>query len=231
MGKLLRLICVAAVLTMFAGCGNNDDPDPDPEPVQETWLMTYDDYHYYVGADPEYKNLSREVTFVRNGDELYIKGIFEDYPDAWINCMIKGNKVFINPTQAMETDTDTEETVYFHWGYARDRSGEGHTFRVTGIAFFPMDIRTPTFTIWSDGNTMTMFKDPVYTNGVVVYSGEIVSFWHTKDPEGIISYDWGYYKPNEFSTTWEERGTGFPDVDIKVNISFRKVSDANTENK
>lgn len=82
----------------------------------------------------------------------------------------------------------------------------------------------PAFTISEDGNTMTLYKDPY--NAI---DEKIVSFWYTKDPDEIVRYNWGYIRDNEFSTTWEEYGTGFPDVDIKVNMSFRKVSDTGSD--
>ena len=120
MGKLLRLICMAAILTLLAGCGNGDDPKPDPQPVQETWLMTYDDYHsllpaawLYIKEDEKqkYKNLSREVTVIRVGDEISIKGFFAEYPDACVKGTIKGNKVYLDNSQAIGTDNG--KTVYF----------------------------------------------------------------------------------------------------------------------
>ena len=195
---------MAAVLTMFAGCGNNDDTEP--QPVKETWVMTYDDYHSMLDINEsekqKYKNLSREVTILRNGDEISIKGIFAEYSDAWVKGTIKGNKVYIGNSQA--TGSNKEETAYFHWGYALSYS----EYYLSGYTY-PSHIDFSTsagnaFIITDDGTSMTVPDSKLN-----------IAFWCDKDNRGYFKYD---------------EDTGFPDVDIKVNISFRKVSDANTDN-
>ncbi len=205
MGKLLRLICMAAILTMFAGCNNGDDPEP--QPVQETWLMTYDDYHSMLDINEsekqKYKNLSREVTILRNGDEISIKGIFAEYPDAWVKGRIRNNTVFIGYDQAIGTDGG--ETVYFNWGYTRHYSEHQYTGNTSGIVE-PETIEFgigdgPALKISDDGNVMT---GTTTSNDALIFS-----FWY--DTDNYIGYN--------------KDQTGFPDVDIKVNISFRKISD------
>lgn len=206
MCKLLRLICMAAILTMFAGCGNGDGPEP--QPVQETWLMTYDDYHalLYVIKDDEkqkYKNLSREVTVLRDGDEISIKGILAEYPDAWVKGTIKGNKVYIGNSQVIGTFDG--ETSYFHWGYAVSYS----EYYLSGYTYpSHIDFSTSTgnaFIITDDGTSMTVPDSKLN-----------IAFWYDKDNDGKFHY---------------REDTGFPDVDIKVNISFRKVSDTKAGSK
>lgn len=206
MGKLLKLICMAAILTLFAGCSNGDDPEP--QTVQETWLMTYDDYHAMLDIKEDekqkYKDLSREVTILRDGDEISLKGIFAEYPDAWVKGTIKGNKVYIGNSQAIGTYDG--ETVYFHWGCAISKPRE--YFVMSGI----WTDETIAF-ITSTGNAFISADD-----GNSMTAGDnqgILSFWYDKDDKGYIYYS---------------EKTGFPDVDIKVNISFRKISAAGAVN-
>ena len=211
MGKLLRLICIAAILTLLAGCGNGDEPMPDPQPVQETWLMTYDDYHALLDIKEDekqkYKDLSREVTILRDGDEIAIKGIFAEYPDAWVKGRIKSNKVFIGNNQAIGTDGG--ETVYFHWAWVNHYSEHQYTGNTSFILPESIEFNISagnSFIISDDGNTMTEHN-----------SESEIAFMYDKNNESDIHYHYC-------------EDTGFPDTDINVNISFRKVSDAGFDN-
>ena len=210
MGKLLRLICMAAILTMFAGCNNGDDPEP--QPVQETWLMTYDDYHALLdipeNEKQKYKDLIREVTILRDGDEISIRGIFLEYPDSWVKGVIRGDKVFIGNSQAIGTEDG--ETVYFHWFCVSHYSE--HKYLGNTSVMLPEYIEFygstgNSFIISDGGNTMI---EPDSESGI--------AFLYDKDNGRNI-----YYHYSE--------DTGFPDVDIKVNISFRKVSDTKAGSK
>ena len=194
MSNCLKLKCMATVLMLFTGCKGDD-----PEPVQETWQMTYDDYRSNLldlseSEKQEYINFSSDVTVLRNGDEISIKGLFTEYPDAWIKGTISGNKVYIGNTQAIATDNG--ETVYFHWGYA-DYVYTNKHIEFEGIRFY---LSTgPLFTISDNGNTMTNSEDPKY-----------VAIWYNTVKDGYF-----YLK---------DEGTGLPDADIKVNIALHKVS-------
>lgn len=205
MGKLLRLICMAAILTLLAGCGNGDDPKP--QPVQETWLMTYDDYHALLDIKEDekqkYKDLSREVTILRDGDEISMKGIFAEYPDAWVKGRIRNNKVFIGNNQAIGTDGG--ETVYFNWGYTRHYSEHQYTGNTSGI----IEPETITFGI-GDGPALKISDDGNVMTGTTTSNDALIfSFWY--DTDNYIGYD--------------KDGTGFPDTHQMIHIVLRKIND------
>ena len=107
MKNLLKLICTAVVLLMFTQCGK----DSEPEPMQETWQLTYNDYHLFMNANSDYyQNLTHKVTIVRDGDELIFKGLFQEYPDASIRGTIKGYKVCVPDPQIIEINGN--DTVF-----------------------------------------------------------------------------------------------------------------------
>lgn len=201
MSKLLRFICMAAVLTPLAGCKNEDEPEQDSQPVEETWLMTYDDYHsllYVIKEDEKqkYRTLTRELSVIRDEDEISIKGIFAEYPDAWIKGRIIGNKVYISESRSIAPNDGNP--VYFHWGYADSYPED----RTTGDNF-PSYIEFST----SSGHAFIISEDR--TSMTSPYSKLNIAFWHDDNNQ-----EYFYYSED----------TGFPDVDIKVNISFRKIS-------
>ena len=204
MSKLLKLICLATVLMLFTGCKGDD-----PEPVQETWQMTYDDYHSVLMAlspaeNEKYKDFSCNVTVVRDGNEISIKGLFAEYPDAWIKGTVKGNMVFIGNSQPIATDNG--ETVYFHWGYAESDGHHNYSEHYTNyyISFGPGS--GPAFIISNDGQTMTN-SYPYGHNAI----------WYNKA-------DWGFFEYNSCYRDGKQEGTGYPDEDIKINIVLRKVT-------
>lgn len=206
MSKLLKLICMVSILMMLTGC-SGDDPEPEPQPIQETWQMTYDDYRVLIDShNPEFKNIIRDVTVLKDGDDISIKGLFAEYPDAYVKGTIKGDNVLIDNTQAIATDND--ETVYFHWGYADiswDYDYSEHEWS--------SEVRSelghqPAFIISDDGNTMTISK--------------------TRFHYGVIWYDSkgksGGFRYNEWYDNGKQQGSGYPDVDIKLNVVLRKVA-------
>lgn len=221
MGKLLKLICMAAVLTLFTGCSNGDEPKPDPQPVQETWLMKYDDYHSLLPAawldikedeKQKYKDLSREVTVTREGDEISIKGFFAEYPDACVKGTIKGNKVYLDNSQAIGTDNG--KTVYFHWGYY---DTEYYNSLENRRETWSIGFGTGTghaFTISDEVWTMSSHDDP----------SDFSAIWYDKSEAGSVSYNEAWRYDHATDSTVKE-GTGFPDTHQMIHIVLRKIND------
>lgn len=209
MKDLLRLICIAVVLLTFTQCGKDSEPEPEPEAVTETWQLTYDDYHTFLAPlEGEYKNLTRNVTIVRKGDEMAIQGIFAGYPEAWTKFTIKDNNLYFVHPQTLGTDYG--KAVYMHWGYVSHDFSEGITFTNSYVSFRPGTIQVA-FTISLDGCKITAKKGEQGSSG---------AFWYNNDENGIINFDSFWDKNNNTYT-----GTGFPDIPNMINMVFSKVSD------
>ena len=213
MKYLLRLICMAVVLLTFTQCGKDSEPEPEPEAVTETWQLTYDDYHTLVAPlESKYKNLIRNVTIVRKGDEMSIQGIFPEYPEAWTKFTIKYNNLYFAYPQTLGTDNG--KSVYMHWGYASDSFSNGHTFLNIYVSFVPGTIQAA-FTISDDGSKIIAKKGQ---------QGSAGAFWYNNDENGALSFDsLGKLNPDDNIFTYT--GTGFPDIPNMINMVFSKVSD------
>lgn len=230
MKKLLRLICMAGIILMFTQCGK--DSEPEPETVQETWQLTYDDYHVVklkgdkAEIPQEYLNITRKVTVLRKGNDLSIKGIFNEYPNAWTKFTIRGDKLYAE--QGQELENGVSNPMLFYWGNCRNTFEKGITFTSFGIAFTLPDyndvyISGNGIRISADGNTIKFHND----------DGLSGAFWYVKSDHNPYV---------EFYTTWEwswdptidlpgneltETSTGYPDIGYMVNMVFQKTSNIN----
>lgn len=107
---LFLLLSVLASAPAFAAPEVNPDDLDLPE---SRWEMRYDCYESLWDDSPEYRNLSREITIKGTYGTIYIKGIFDEYPDAWISGRRHSN-LFIDSGQILSQDGDN--TVYFQLG-------------------------------------------------------------------------------------------------------------------
>ena len=198
---------------------------PPPGLPQERWELTYDDYRAIVSFEniPDYPeipphdkliNLKKEVIMVRDGGNVYIKGIFDVCPDAWIKCKVADNQLIINNNQLI----DRYNTLYFHYGYANfgDYYYADHV-QQRRIEFEP-DEDTVFFTISDDEDTIT---------GRSQSEWNLPAFWFDNNPKMMLMFDviyndgWvpggeGYRPPSTY-------GTGYPDIQYMVNMVFRKI--------
>lgn len=135
------LIAAMSVISGPAAFGVNPEDLDVPE---ETWEIHYDSYQSLWNDDPAYKDLSRTVTIKRDSGLIYIRGIFEEYPDAWVSgrysdrVMIFGKMELLPAAENTEylqvgkyslvskSNTDREYTIgilmepsqYMRWTYA-----------------------------------------------------------------------------------------------------------------
>ena len=106
MYRLTRIIIVSAFLTICHLQGMAQEMVTPPKGLpEESWEMTYN----YWRQNP--KDNKRIVSLVRDGNDIYIKGIFEMYPFSWIKCMVQGDRLVIPNGQTIDT-----KPIYFHWG-------------------------------------------------------------------------------------------------------------------
>lgn len=216
MNRLTLIIWTVAFVMIchLQGTAQNLVTPPSGLP-QERWELTYNDYRapiyeqsigYFQSITADYPripphddliNLKKEVVIVRDGNDIYIKGIFAVYPNAWIKCKVSGDRLNIGDNQII----DLNGSVYFHCGnlsywYPHDASSVTLQF-----TFEPMS-EIKVFQATEDGKG---FEDEL--------GCYFPTFWYNDDPEGTV----------RFYSTWKDgkvEGTGFPEFDCVANFGF-----------
>lgn len=100
-----------AAMSLSAGHAEN----PDRLNVEEErWIMHYNLYQSLWNSDPEYLDHSHEVTIKRDAGRLYIRGIFEEYPEVWISGSLTKTSMYLTKDQNLTPDSETP--AYFQRG-------------------------------------------------------------------------------------------------------------------
>ena len=211
MRRLLYIVMTAGVLLAGAssacsrdeevspGSDSKSDIDMDSEFVPSgTWKMTYDSYKCMT-AGGDYNNRTNNVIITTAGNSVAIKGLFLEYPDGNVTGTIEGHKLILEPNQKM-CDDKKGDPVYHQ---------EDLTFG---------NISPVSFIISDDGKSMTVEDVRNGRNGRK-------AFWYGDKPDKKIYFDsgysYGYDGDGNFIDT--PYGTGFPDVDFKINIKLEKI--------
>lgn len=227
MNRLTRILSVTAFLILslhFQGMAQGLVSPPKGLP-EERWELTYDDYRaraYGVFDVSEYNRnpvyptipsrdvlvgLTREITWVRDGVDVYIKGIFREYPEAWIKCRIEGDRLTMQNGQVIDTDGP----IYFHWGSSYLDIGLVYeykeNYRPVDFADFKSGDDLISFIVSEDGGSVTSSE----SYGVIRDNTPDPSFWFDNDMRG----DW----------LFESELGGYPDVEYMVNMVLRKKDD------
>lgn len=234
MTRLTHIITVAAFLTICHLQGMAQELITPPAGLtKERWELTYDDYRvlwydkeYWDRSNvksevktkssfPPYESiidLKREVVMVREGDDVYIKGIFEPYADAWIKGTVNGDRLIIRNNQIIDTDGP----IYFHWGssyYVDYFSPEWASY----IYFEPED-NGVSFIMSDTADMITSGYDDIWHNAP--------AFWFDNDEVGDWMFGWKTY----MQTTKESYGLGYPYVPYMINMRFTKIEDNEKRN-
>ena len=227
MRRLLYIVMTAGVLLAGAssacsrdeevspGSDSKSDIDMDSEFVPSgTWKMTYDSYKCMT-AGGDYNNRTNNVIITTAGNSVAIKGLFLEYPDGNVTGTIEGHKLILEPNQKM-CDDKKGDPVYFICGGAYWSFSSGHTFHQEDVTFG--NISPVSFIISDDGKSMTVEDVRNGRNGRK-------AFWYGDKPDKKIYFDsgysYGYDGDGNFIDT--PYGTGFPDVDFKINIKLEKI--------
>ena len=227
MRRLLYIVMTAGVLLAGAssacsrdeevspGSDSKSDIDMDSEFVPSgTWKMTYDSYKCMT-AGGDYNNRTNNVIITTAGNSVAIKGLFLEYPDGNVTGTIEGHKLILEPNQKM-CDDKKGDPVYFICGGACWSFSSGHTFHQEDVTFG--NISPVSFIISDDGKSMTVEDVRNGRNGRK-------AFWYGDKPDKKIYFDsgysYGYDGDGNFIDT--PYGTGFPDVDFKINIKLEKI--------
>ncbi len=208
MRSILKLMAIVTIVTTFAPDSDAIGPIVPPAGLaEEAWQLTYDDYRCraleYSG--PEYHDIMRDVTVVRDNNDIYIKGIFEAYPDAWIKGKDNGMYFDLEDVQTLQ---DSEgEPVYFKCGTV---------FYSSYVSDYTIVGMRASFATGILGAIMfSYYRDALMSCPSV--NGDPVAFWYA-DNDGAI---------DRFYDGWiEDHEECFPDVDYMVNPCLRKKSNS-----
>lgn len=225
MRGLLYIVMTAGVLLVGASSacsrdeevspGSDSKPDIDSEFVPSgTWKMTYDSYKCMT-AGGDYNDRTKNVIITTAGNSVTIKGLFLEYPYGNVTGTIEGHKLILEPNQKM-CDDKKGEPVYFICGEADWSFSSGHTFQEESVSF--NNISPVSFLISDDGKTMTVEDARNGRNGRK-------AFWYSDKPDEDAGFNSGdsYRYDEDGNLIVSDYGTGFPDVDFKINIKFEKI--------
>lgn len=225
MRRLLYIIMTVGVLLAGASSacsrdeevspGSDSKPDIDSEFVLSgTWKMTYDSYKCMT-AGGDYNDRTKNVIITTAGNSVTIKGLFLEYPDGNVTGTVEGHKLILEPNQQM-CDDKKGNPVYFICGEADWSFSSGHTFQEESVSF--NNISPVSFLISDDGKTMIVEDARNGRNGRK-------AFWYSDKPDKKIYFNsgnsYGYDEDGNLITS--AYGTGFPDVDFKINIKLEKI--------
>ena len=214
MEKFKQQICLAAVTAAFVIQVFAAEPVTPPfQDPQEEWVLTYDNYSSVLWRDAGPKGMSRDVAIVRDNDNLYIKGIFQEYPDAWIKGTVHDKQLMFETGQILAVKG--EEYVYFHCGELDHSAIDGNTTMIEAIDFYPS---WQLFNKSQDRNEFTVGIASAYDK---------CSFWYSDKTDGCLNFwlrkKWlievGIGDPTV-------SGTGFPDVDYMIYMKLHRKGES-----
>lgn len=163
----------------------------------------------------DYNDRTKNVIITTAGNSVTIKGLFLEYPDGNVIGTIEGHKLILEPNQKM-CDDKKGNPVYYICGEADWSFSSGHTFQEESVSF--NNIGPVSFLISDDGKTMTVEDARNGRNGRK-------AFWYSDKPDKKIYFNSGslYEYDEDWNFIVSDYGTGFPDVDFKINIKLEKI--------
>ena len=173
---------------------------------EERWEIHYNLYQALLNNDPQYLDLSHEVTIKRDAGRIYIRGIFEEYPDAWVTGSYTDSCIYLTRDQNLSPESETP--AYFQRGTSK-LTGTSKTDReyTISVEF------NPAHTLWCfgyEGDNQNLLV-PKLKNSAV---------WISDKQRGAISLNRTYY----FDGT--STGDDFDPQPIYLHPTFRKVTES-----
>ena len=170
----ILLLCITAIAPVSSFPVTVDPEDMDlPE---EKWELRYNLYESLWSSDPQYYNQSHEVTIKGTHGNVYIKGIFPEYPEAWIKGQHYKYLIIEGPQELTQIDG---KPVYFQMGIPSTGWDSPNDREYSYIVYIrPLDGR-----MWShgDGNNRDM-----------LLPGDI-AIWPTDQPDTPLSFTRTYH--------------------------------------
>lgn len=206
MKKTYMAILTAAVAGLSATDAQALDPETWDVPA-ETWEISYDHYQSLLSNDPIYKNQSRTVTIKRDNRFMYIKGIFEEYPDTWVMGRRYSKSMILENGQ--ELSATTESPAYLLGGNAKFVT-QSNTDREYTVGAYTEVAKTK---VW-------LFADDGADQDLLLPNSENSLIWIGSNPKDT----WSISRTYHFDTT--VTGSDFGPMPAYLNPTFRKVSES-----
>lgn len=200
MKKTFFTILLAGMAMAMPSGVSAQNPD-DLDLPEEKWEMHYDLYESLLYDNPEYRDLTREVTIKGTYGTIYIQGIVPDYPDVWIKARRNMN-LHIETGQILSQNN--EKTVYFQTGNAVFRTSSA-TDREYTIGIYLKPESESQWVKGDDGND---------DNLLISNRG---SFWFTETPGVQVSFTRTYHFDGTVT------GDAFGPKPIYLHPSFKKI--------
>lgn len=171
---------------------------------EERWEIHYNLYQSLWSNNPEYLDMSHEVTIKRDAGRIYIRGIFEEYPDAWVTGSYSDTSMHLLRDQNLSQDD--ESPAYFQRGAAvlTESSANDREYTVS------LNMK-PRHSEWS-------FGDDGANQDLIIPKLSNCAIWTSDKLNGGISLSRTYY----FDGT--STGDEFLPLPVYVNPSFHKIS-------
>ena len=219
-----RLMIILTILCTLIPCVCNMQAQelvtPPAGLPEETWRVLYNDYRelYTQSVSKMTRDKERLVTFVWDDDQLYVKGMFEDYPDSWIHASILWDKriVFDRCTLICREDPEEEgsKPIYAENGIEISRCWDRYSISFdtnydhTAENVQPSDFTQASciYTLSEDGKSIE--SEVIFPNFSCVCS----AFWYSPQAKGI-----GFY-------TYPGESMELPNLDVIANLRFEQVS-------
>lgn len=186
--------------SFLANAENFDDIDL-PE---EKWEMHYNLYQSLWNDDPEYLDHAHEVTIKRDHGRIYIRGISNEYPDAWIKAHCY-TKVILS--QVQELSQNDETPAYLMFGDANLISTSA-TDREYAIG---VNLKPSVSMVWEFDNENETLLLPEKQRKAV---------WISDKPEGELAFTRTYHFDGTVT------GDEFGPRPIYLYPTFRKVTES-----
>lgn len=201
-----KFYLLTALFTLALTSVNAQGIEIPEDAPRETWQLVYDDYRSIHYSNPEYKDLTMDVTVVRGENCLYIQGIAKSCPTSWVKVGfpdddILNNQLLLWSNQPVDA---TGETQYLNTGTFKAEFDSGHTY-----------ILLTTRCISS--SLPIVFKRNFESDRLEYEAVGRTGFWLNKEPN-----DGCYF---EESTIWQTDGvpepiiikeTKFPEAEVYV---------------
>lgn len=200
MKKTFFTIILAGMAMAVPSGVSAQNPD-DLDLPESKWEMHYDLYESLLYDNPEYRDLTREVTIKGTYGTIYIQGIVPDYPDVWIKARRNMN-LHIETGQILSQNN--EKTVYFQTGNAVFRTSSA-TDREYTIGIYLKPESESQWVKGDDGND---------DNLLISNRG---SFWFTETPGVQVSFTRTYHFDGTVT------GDDFGPRPIYIHPSFKKI--------
>lgn len=171
----ILLLCITAIAPVSSFPVTVDPEDMDlPE---EKWELRYNLFESLWSGDPQYYNQSHEVTIKGTHGTVYIKGIFPEYPDAWIKGQKYKYLIIEGPQELTQIDG---KPIYLQMGEPGTRWTSANNRELT----FEVSVKPDGYHIWRYGDNGT--------NRDELLNGDI-AIWATDQPNTPLSFTRTYY--------------------------------------